>query len=149
MYIYHPFSSTTQNQKPYWFNIITNESKWSDPSINGAFPLVLPTSWRLKQSSQTGQYYFFNVDTKKSQWKYPEQHTCSLNGLEWIGNSCYMDSILLCLFGPYLNNSLAKELLFTNLENDTRKNICNLYNTNDIQNELLNIAFTIHNTILY
>ena len=144
MYIYHPFSST-RNQKPYWFNIITNESKWSDPSGNDSFPLALPNSWILKQSSQTGQYYFFNVETKKSQWKYPEKSTCILNGLEWIGNSCYMDSILLCLFGPSLNNFLAKEILFTNLENDTRKNICQSYNTNDIQNQLLNIAFSIHN----
>lgn len=145
MYLYYPFSSITQNQKLYWFNIITNESTWNKPSINDDFPLILPNSWKLKQSSQTGQYYFYNVATKKSQWEYPELSRCSLNGLEWIGNSCYMDSILLCIFGPYLNNSLAKELLFTNLENDTRKNICHLKHTNDIQNQLLNIAFTIHN----
>jgi hypothetical protein len=85
--IWRVFTSNKYN-KPYYYNIITGISQWIKP-LDKTIEVNLVFPWE-KILSSNDQYFFFNVDTQVSQWKLPL--SCN-KGLEWTGNSCYMDSI--------------------------------------------------------
>jgi len=131
--IWRVFTSNKYN-KPYYYNIITGVSQWTKPTDN-TIEVYLKLPWK-KFLSSTNQYFFFNVNSNISQWKLPVY--CN-KGLEWTGNSCYMDSILQSLFGCE-GNILMNKILYTNLDMDTRKNLCSVKDRKDIQEELRKIT---------
>jgi len=131
--IWRVFTSNKYN-KPYYYNIITGISQWIKP-LDKTIEVNLVFPWE-KILSSNDQYFFFNVDTQVSQWKLPL--SCN-KGLEWTGNSCYMDSILQSLFGCE-GNLLMNKILYTNLDKDKRKNLCSVKARKDIQEELHKIT---------
>lgn len=136
------YSSTYK--KNYWYNILTQNSTFIKPNIY-AVNYKLPENWVVILSKKYQKFYFYNTKTNKTQWNLPFPQDKCLKSLSWSGNSCYMDSILQCIFGSGINNTLAEEILYTNLNLDTREESCPIENRNLIQKELRNISNTIQN----
>ena len=128
------FNSTKYN-KNYYYNTVTNKSQWSFPTENMFEPL--PHKWKLEISPLDNQYYYYNTNSGISQWKYPIN--CNY-GLEWVGMSCYMDSVLQALFtNP---NTFSNSILMKNLQ-DSSDILCPIQVRRQIQEELRNITKTI------
>lgn len=122
-------------KSPYYYNIITEKSEWSQPKKNNKkINNILP--WKKVISKEYGQYYFFNTETGETRWNLPT--ICNIEGLKWKGNSCYMDSILQSLFGPK-ENKLIEGILYSNLDLDQRNNLCPKEARKNIQEELIKI----------
>ena len=130
--------------KDYWYNRVTNESTMKT-KVNYNYNYKLEDdSWQQVMSKKYRKLFFYNITTGKSQWKIPLQNNNCNKSLEWVGNSCYMDSILQSIFGPN-NNILKKEILYVNLNSDTRENLCEIKNRVQIQQKLIDINNTIQN----
>lgn len=138
------FMSINYN-KPYWFNIITNKSTFQNPSLVKYCDYKIPANWKLVKSRTQNKFYFYDTTNHTAQWFLPFPSDQCNKSLSWTGNSCYMDSILQSLFGPGVNNTLAREILYTNLNFDTRENLCNVTYREIIQSKLREISDTIQN----
>lgn len=92
--------------------------------------------------------------------KNTKYYTTSINienfkGLKYCNNSCYIDSVLVCLFAPDNNGDVLKYLLLSNIQQDNRHNVC--CDNPDIskkirtliQKELSNIYLTLNNSKNY
>lgn len=85
--------------KTYYENVPLGVTQWESP--NEQFPqfLDLPYGWVAK-ISRSGQIYYVNARLRIAQWEKPTiEYSCNkMRGLKWVGNSCYLDSSLVCLF---------------------------------------------------
>lgn len=141
---YLEFRSVTYD-KPYWFNIVTNKSTFQKPSTIKDCDYNLPTNWARVKSRTQDKFYFYDKMNKTTQWFLPFPRDQCNKSLSWTGNSCYMDSILQSIFGPGVDNTLAREILYTNLNYDKRKNLCDVKYREIIQSKLQEISDTIQN----
>jgi hypothetical protein len=137
------FYSITYKQE-YWYNILTQKSTFIKPNIY-IVNYKLPENWIVILSKKYNKFFFYNTKTKKTQWNLPFPEDKCLKSLSWSGNSCYMDSILQSIFGPGIDNTLAEEILYSNLDLDTREKSCSIENRNLLQKELRKISNTIQN----
>lgn len=116
----------------------------SDKALYKMIPNKYLTDWVHTQS------YINYYDTSK----FLKQNECSITGLNYKGNSCYMDSALICTFAIY-NKSITDNILNKNLDNlkDGRRlfSICNKNLKDDIkfrkniQKALIDITNSIRN----
>jgi hypothetical protein len=143
------FEST--DNKNYYYNTLNNTSYWGK-TVRMSLPdnMALPHGWKIVESSTyPGKFYYYNDETKETQWNYPgrDGNQCSLRGLKWVGNSCYLDSVLQALFCN--KSQFTTELLTEDLGNDTRVGLCNtdldksIRRRTRIQTELVKIEETI------
>ena len=100
---------TSKNDNIWYHNIIYNFVTKQKPKTQS----VIPENWITVQSKTKNIPYFYNTKTKKSCWFIPlsELKECHIKGLLWVGNSCYMDSVLVALFSnpSVLTDSLIHE----------------------------------------
>ena len=104
--------------------------------INTRPPLQLPQGWeRIK--TVCGNYYYLNKSLKISQWEHPGDIKITTyittvlgglvpRGLNWIDNSCYLDSILFCLFAS--PKTFIDDMLNKNLDNISQEIIDTINN---------------------
>ena len=146
------FRSVSYNRS-FFYNPLTGISQWvsyDTPSITN-----VPEPWKVV-ISQKGMSYYYNPKTGISQWQIPKAGgSMVITGLNWTGNSCYMDSVLQALFA--VSSSFATKLLNEPVSNDMvmmdgvlKKRITCVSNPEDsivhrtaIQGELKNIANTL------
>jgi hypothetical protein len=137
---------TTKTNKPYWFNIITKKSTFQIPSmVKDCGLFQIPPNWERVKSRTQNKFYFYDRTSNTTQWSLPFPDDQCNKSLSWTGNSCYMDSILQSIFGPGVDNTLAQEILYANLNFDTRKNLCDIKYREIIQSKLREISNTIQN----
>ena len=146
---------TSSDNKPYYYNTLNNTSYWVK-TVKMALESDRdpPHGWRKVESkTYPGKFYYYNKETKETRWSFPgpDGNQCSLRSLEWIGNSCYLDSVLQALFCS--RNQFTHDLLTDDLNKDTRESLCNTTNIGKsiirrtrIQMELGHIADTIQGT---
>jgi hypothetical protein len=116
--------------KVFFYNASTGVSAW----IKDDTPYIynVSKSWK-KINSTMNKPYYYNTETGISQWKIPENSNCiSITGLNWTGNSCYIDSVLQALFS--VPNSFSYKILNEKLKDDDKI---------AIQEELINISNTL------
>ena len=93
--------------KVFYVNDYTGATQWTLPDAPPERPVVgdLEEGWIIEQGDDREFYY--NPTTGESRFYAPLQNLpalpgeipCShLRGLKWIGNSCWLDSVLLCIF---------------------------------------------------
>ena len=78
----------------------------------------LPIGWEKRSSTSCNNNYYVNTQTNTSHWFLPIVPSISIvpRGLEWTGQSCYLDSTLFALFagdrGPndFVTNMLTMDL---------------------------------------
>jgi hypothetical protein len=71
-----------------------------------------PKCWKKQFSNRKNRSYYINLEKGLSQWEYPSIK--SPRPLKWVGNSCYLDSALFCLFaGP---KDFIHDMLYTDLD---------------------------------
>lgn len=142
---YLEFRSTTYD-KPYWFNIVTNKSTFQKPATIKNCDYKIPTNWVRVKSRTQDKFYFYDKMNGTTQWFLPFPSDQCNKSLSWKDNSCYIDSILQSIFGPGVNNTLAREILYTNLNFDKRTtNLCDVKHREKIQRKLRRISDTIQN----
>jgi ubiquitin C-terminal hydrolase len=122
----------------FFYNPSTGVSMW----VKDDTPYVYGVSKSWKQIiSAMDKPYYYNTETGISQWKIPENsnsnsnsnsNCMSITGLNWTGNSCYIDSVLQALFS--VPNSFSYKILNEKLKDD---------NKIAIQEELINISNTL------
>ena len=135
--IYREFKS--EDGRKYYYDVVNDHSSWKKPKENIFINTNINKDWILIESSRLGQFYFHNTKTHKSQWKQPIEN---VEGLDWIGNSCYLDSVLMCLF-LIPNKSINDEILFKkNLKNKK----CSSNRQKEIQKSLKKIVLSIRGT---
>ncbi len=134
----------------FFYNPLTGISQWvghDTPSLTN-----VPDPWKVVISHK-GMSYYYNPQTGISQWQIPKAMV--ITGLNWTGNSCYMDSVLQALFA--VSSSFATKLLNEPVSNDMvmmdgvlKQRITCVSNPQDsivyrtaIQTELMNIANTL------
>ena len=121
-----------------------DHTSWKKPE-----PIIIntpiPKNWVLIKSENYSEpdfppkLYYYNIKTKKSQWNKPIEN---VKGLEWTGNSCYLDSVLMCLF-LIPNKFINDEILFKkNLKNKK----CSPGRQKKIQKSLKKIVLSIRGT---
>jgi hypothetical protein len=86
------------NNDEYFKDTIHNILYKNKPTVD----LKLPKDWIKLESITKNHPYYFNIITKHSVWYLPKD-TCHIKGLLWVGQSCYMDSILVSLFSNPTN----------------------------------------------
>lgn len=135
------------SEKPYYFNLETNETTWEIPETR-----ITDENWTYITNSVFSQTPFFvNKKSGATLWYLPQPtEICKhIVGLNWVGNSCYLDSSLLCLFT--VPNSYTDTMLSMQLKNFSCNNlkICSPDKHEDInirsemQYELALIAYSI------
>lgn len=146
--------NTSSNDRSYYYNTLNNTSYWvKTVKMSLTNNMEPPHDWIIVESSTyPGKFFYYNKETNITQWHYPgsEGQQCSIRSLKWIGNSCYLDSVLHSLF---CNSSwFTTQLLKEDLNNDTRNGLCNtdldksIRRRTRIQNEMRKIASTIQGT---
>ena len=133
----------------FYYESPTGVTQWNQPDYTDSPPLQLPQGWeRIK--TVCGNYYYLNKSLKISQWehpgdiKIPTYITTVLGGLvprglNWIDNSCYLDSILFCLFASpktFIDDMLNKNLdnISQEIKDDSTTNFCGKDSDADIDN---------------
>lgn len=139
--------------KQIYYESPTGMTQWDLPDTNYPVPLQLPQGWESR-ITDCGNYYYINKSFKNSQWEHPgdikNQVIFGLEprGLNWIDNSCYLDSILFCLFAS--SKTFIDDMLNKNLDNikqeindDSTTNFCgkeqDISNRKQVQTQLKNI----------
>ena len=103
----------------YYGNTLTGETQWEQPKFIKPDPL--PPGWESRVTD-CGNYYYRNESLNISRWENPAKSPVKspvINEiledrvLKWVGNSCYLDSALFCLFaGP---KDFIDDILYTDL----------------------------------
>ena len=96
--------------------------------------------WITKVSRTTGDTYYKNIETGITQWENPYKQldsVCDIKGLEWVGNSCYLDSTILALF--FVPSRFTDRILNTELQINNFKTmfICGNNPQEDLKNRKL------------
>lgn len=109
------------SEKPYYLNLETNETSWEIPETR-----VTDENWTYVTNSIFSTIPFFvNRKSGATLWYLPQPNEiCNqITGLDWIGNSCYLDTSLICLFTT--PNSYTDTMLSMQLKNFSTNNIKN------------------------
>jgi hypothetical protein len=114
----------------------------------------MENSWIIKKTEK-GNIYYYNEKSNKFHWQNPFQkiNKCKiLKGLNWVNNSCYIDSCLHALL-VNSNNFVDKYILNVNLKNYPKKKCGNnikddIKNRQKIQKELKKITLYIRSGFL-
>jgi ubiquitin C-terminal hydrolase len=98
-----------EDGKVFYVNDYTGVAQWTLPEAPAKRPVLedLKKGWTIEQG--VGREFYYNPATGESEFYAPlrtpvspspsEGAPCGhLRGLKWIGNSCWLDSILLCIF---------------------------------------------------
>ena len=98
-----------EDGKVFYVNDYTGVAQWTLPEVPAKRPALedLKKGWTIEQGD--GREFYYNSTTGESAFYAPlcasvspspgEGAPCGhLRGLKWIGNSCWLDSILLCIF---------------------------------------------------
>jgi len=112
----------------YYCNKKTGETQWDAP-VAGEKPSDLSNDWVLWAHKDGIRFFYYNKKTGKTQWDAPEGmyieeddgkgnkdegHRCdNIRGLNFTGNSCYLDSTLVSLFAvptAFANNLINMDL---------------------------------------
>ena len=99
--------STTNPVEMYYGNTVTGKTQWEQPTF---IKPPLPDGWESR-ITDCGNYYYINRTLNISRWEIPSfipvakspvvKEILEDRVLKWVGNSCYLDSSLFCLFaGP-------------------------------------------------
>ena len=141
--IYRVFKSEKTNEE-YFYDVINDYTTFKKPTDLDININEISKDWVLKESKTYKQLYFYNKNTHKSQWAKPIEYKY-IGGLNWIGNSCYLDSVIMCLFlipNKYINN----EILF---KKDLENRKCTQNDIKNIQKSLKDIVLSIRGTNVY
>jgi ubiquitin C-terminal hydrolase len=141
--IYRVFKSEKTNEE-YFYDVINDYTTFKKPTDLDININKISKDWVLKESKTYKQLYFYNKKTHKSQWTKPIEYKY-IEGLNWIGNSCYLDSVIMCLFlipNKYINN----EILF---KKDLENRKCTQNDIKNIQKSLKDIVLSIRGTNVY
>ena len=127
--------SKTQKKRVYYGYTQSQITQWDAPKIVREDEVQLPPGWE-EAISKCGNKYYVNTDRRLSIWaddvmrveselrpksvpkSIPKSQIKDPIGLDWIGNSCYLDSTLFAfLAGPksfihnFLNINIRKDLI--------------------------------------
>ena len=95
----------------YYIHKDSGKAQWEKPLFDSSEE-TLPIGWEKKSSRLCKNNYYVNTQTNTSHWYLP----IVPRGLEWTGQSCYLDSSLFALFagnrGPndFVTNMLNMDL---------------------------------------
>ena len=135
------------SEKPYYLNLETNETSWEIPKNR-----VTDENWTYVTNSIFSSLPFFvNRKSGATLWYLPQSNQiCKyIVGLDWVDNSCYLDTSLLCLFtipNKYTDTMLSMQLKSfssNNIKNCSSDKHQDIRIRSDIQSELAMIAYSI------
>ena len=135
-----------KNGVKYFYNPYTNETSWTGFNLQNKKLDLKNTNLVAFESKQYPNNVYF-IDNDKITWKIPflihndntnnddnnDDNNCNnLQGLEWIDNSCYADSVLQLLLS--ISNNWIYNLINIPIElNNNNFNICNKNSIEDIK----------------
>ena len=151
--------SKTQKRKVYYGYTEKQITQWAEPDFVPEEEVQLPSGWE-EAVSKCGNKYYVNINRRisiwaddvervKSEFLFTKSKSKSIEDpkpLNWIGNSCYLDSTLFAfLAGPksfihdFLNINIRKDMISSDMKGVCYPDEYGLENRKALQRELKSI----------
>lgn len=151
--------SKTQKRRVYYGHTEKQITQWEEPDFVPEEEVQLPSGWE-EAVSKCGNKYYVNIDRRISIWAddvervkaeflFAKSKSKSIEDprpLNWIGNSCYLDSTLFAfLAGPksfihdFLNINIRKDMISSDMKGACYGDDDGLENRKAVQRELKRI----------